>query len=195
MTAFDIAYEGTPSWEIGRPQAAVLRAVEDGLIAGRVLDLGCGTGENAIYLATCGLDVLGIDAAAAAVERARLKARDRANAARFEVRDALRLGEAEEARETFDTALDVGLFHTLQPYDRGAYAEAVRSTLRPGGRLVLVCWSDRNPFGIGPERVRRRDIRATFRAGWRVESIADESLETLLPLGQVHAWRALIGRR
>jgi cyclopropane fatty-acyl-phospholipid synthase-like methyltransferase len=184
VTFFDNAYEGTPTWDIGRPQAALMRAAEAGLIAGSVIDVGCGTGENSIYLAGRGHEVLGVDLAAAAIEKARAKARDRGSAARFLVWDALRLAELD--RE-FDAAVDVGCFHTLAPERRAEYAASLHSVLRPGGRLHMLCWSDRNEFGYGPERISRADIHVTFATGWEVESIADDILESLMKTVQVHA--------
>ncbi len=94
----------------------------------------------------------------------------------------------------FDTILDVGCFHTLQPTDRAAYAGSVGAQLRPDGHLVLLVWSDRNPFGRGPARVTRREIRSTFRDEWTIEAIDPETLESLLPPGQVHAWLAVVRR-
>lgn len=193
MKAFENAYEGTPSWELGRPQPAVVRLAEAGRIVGRVLDAGCGTGETALYLAARGHAVVGIDFAPAAIARARAKAAARGVSATFLVRDALRLGELGKLAElggAFDTVLDVGLFHTLQPADRAAYAAGLRAVIHPGGRCFVVCWSDRNPFGYGPERIGRRDLRLAFRRGWRVERLGDETLETRLPPGRVHAWLA-----
>ncbi|MCZ7391853.1 MAG: hypothetical protein ABOK23_03925 [Candidatus Methanoperedens sp.] len=57
MNFFDSAYEGIPPWDIGRPQNEFIRLAEDGEISGRVLDVGCGTGENALYLAGLGFEV------------------------------------------------------------------------------------------------------------------------------------------
>ena len=192
--AFDTAYEGTPTWDIGRPQGAVVRLAEGGMISGAVLDAGCGTGETALYLAGRGHAVVGIDFAAAAIARARAKAAARGlgpAAATFVEWDALRLPElVARLGHAFDTILDVGLFHTLQPADRETYATSLRAAIAPGGRCFLLCWSDRNPFGYGPERVRRDALRQAFRVGWSVESIDGETLETLLPSGRVHAWLA-----
>jgi SAM-dependent methyltransferase len=192
--AFEIAYEGTPTWDIGRPQAAVTRLEEAGLIDGRVLDAGCGTGENALYLAARGHAVLGVDFAPSAIAKATRRAGDRRLSGRvsFVERDALTLGDI---GRSFDTILDVGLFHTLQPADRAAYAAALRAVVAPGGRCLVLAWSDRNPFGYGPERVGRADLRRAFRGGWRVASITDEVLETLLPPGHVHAWLARLEPR
>jgi cyclopropane fatty-acyl-phospholipid synthase-like methyltransferase len=195
MSFFDNAYEGTPTWEIGRPQGAVVRLAEAGLIVGAVLDLGCGTGDNALFLAGRGHEVVGIDFAGAAITKARVKAAERGVSATFLVGDALdpAVHPADPGR-AFDTALDVGLFHSLQPEDRSRYAARVRAALRPSGRCLLLCWSDRNPFGYGPERVTRPAIRAAFRAGWTVEAIDEEILETRLPVGRVHAWLARLRR-
>ena len=190
-TAFDTAYEGTPTWDTGRPQPAVVRLAEAGAITGDVVDVGCGTGENALFLASRGHGVVGVDFAAEAIARARAKALDRRLAAEFVVGDALDL--ARLGRE-FDTALDVGLFHCLQPEERRPYAASLHAVLRPGGRAFLLCWSTRNPFGIGPGRIAARDIRAAFGDGWTVEAIEPETLETLLASGQVHAWLATIRR-
>ena len=67
---FDTAYEGAPHWEIGRPQADLVRLFErGGSFKGKVLDVGCGSGENSLFLASKGLEVVGIDRVPAAIER------------------------------------------------------------------------------------------------------------------------------
>jgi len=192
MTSFDVAYEGTPTWDIGRPQPAVVRLVERGRISGRVLDAGCGTGENAIYLAGLGYQVVGVDFAGAAIARARAKAEDRGVAVEFIVGDALRLGSL---GRTFATALDVGLFHSLRPERRVDYAASLAGVVAPGGFAHLLCWSWRNPFGYGPERIRRTDVRRAFGRGWVIEDLADETLDTLMDPGSVHALLASIRRK
>ena len=99
--------------------------------------------------------------------------------------------------ERFDTALDVGLFHVIRPEDRRRYARSLASVVRPGGVAFVICWSTRNPFGYGPERIDRRMLRRSFVAadGWRIESIEPERLETRMPSGTVHAWCAHLRRR
>jgi SAM-dependent methyltransferase len=197
--AFDNAYEGTPTWDIGRPQPAVLRMLDAGLVAGDVLDVGCGTGGHARLLAARGHVVLGIDFSERAISLARERSADptatpaarAAPSPEFQVADVLALADLDRS---FDTVLDVGCFHTLQPDDRAAYATSIRGVLRPGGRLLLLCWSDRNPFGYGPARIGRRDLVTTFRAGWALESVTAETLESRLESGPVHAWRAIATR-
>jgi cyclopropane fatty-acyl-phospholipid synthase-like methyltransferase len=189
MTVFDRAYEATPSWEIGHPQPVVTRLADAGLVEGTVLDVGCGTGENALELARRGLRVVGIDIAAAAVERARARAAERGIAAEFLTVDAMHLATLERV---FDTVMDVGLFHVLQSEERRPYADSLRRVTRSGGRCLLVCWSSRNPFGVGPARITRRAIHEAFSAGWRVEAIEPETLETRLEMRIARAWLARI---
>jgi 2-polyprenyl-3-methyl-5-hydroxy-6-metoxy-1,4-benzoquinol methylase len=94
VATFDQAYAaGTPPWDIGVPQPAIVRLVEAGGITGRVLDLGCGTGANTVFLAESGLDVLGLDASPVAIERARARAAEQqVTTAQFVVADARRRG-------------------------------------------------------------------------------------------------------
>ncbi len=188
---FEVAYEGSPPWDIGRPQPAIVRLEEAGEIAGSVLDVGCGTGENALFLASRGHEVLGIDLVPAAIERARAKARERGLEVELLVWDVLRLAEL---GRTFDCVIDVGLFHTLEDDERPVFAKSLRSALVPGGRYVLLCWSDRNPWGFGPRRISRREIRSTFADGWTVESIEPDVLASKLEHGEIRAWLARIRR-
>lgn len=191
MTFFDVAYEGTPPWDIGRPQATVVRLAEAGEIAGSVLDVGCGTGENALYLAARGHEVLGVDAAPVAIDRATAKARDRGVEAEFVAWDAQRVAEL---GRTFDTVIDVGLFHSFQDEERPVFAHNLHAVLEPGGRYFMLCWSERNEWGYGPRRVTRAEIRGTFAEGWTVDSIEDASFETNVADWSIHAWLARITR-
>jgi len=85
---FDAMYDGTPPWDIGRPQPVFQRLADAGAISGRVLDVGCGTGEHALLAASLGLDALGVDTAPSAVAAARRKAGHRGLPARFLVQGA-----------------------------------------------------------------------------------------------------------
>ena len=182
---------GVPPWDIGRPQPAIVRLAEEGLIAGDVIDLGCGTGENALYLASRGLTVVGVDAAPTAIARAHEKARLRGTEATFVVADALAL---EALERTFDVAIDCGLFHTISDADRVPYERSLQRTLRAGARYVLLCFSENQPGDFGPRRVTQAEIRASFAAGWTVDSIVAERFAAQLPGGGAEAWMALLTR-
>ena len=189
---FEWAYQnGVPPWDIGRPQPAIVHLAEEGLIAGDVIDLGCGTGENALYLASRGLTVVGVDAAPTAIARAREKARLRGASATFLVADALAL---ETLGRTFDVAIDCGLFHTFSDGDRVRFEQSLRHVLKLGARYVLLCFSEHQPGESGPRRVTQAEIRATFSTGWTVDSIVGERFDARLPGDGAEAWLALVTR-
>jgi 2-polyprenyl-3-methyl-5-hydroxy-6-metoxy-1,4-benzoquinol methylase len=77
VVGFDSFYEGTPPWDIGHPQKEFVRLEEAGEIVGSVLDVGCGTGENALFLASQGHAVGGIDFSPIAIKNAQSKAAQR----------------------------------------------------------------------------------------------------------------------
>ena len=171
-SSFESLYAGQPRWEIGRPQKAILDVADR--ITGSVLDAGCGTGENALFLASRGQKVTGIDFLAEPITIAKQKAADRGLTATFLVMDALAL---KELPEVFDSALDSGLFHVFGDEDRRRYVEGLWSVLKPGGRLFLLCFSDAEPGDQGPRRVTRKEIEDSFAHGWVVESIEPSRYE------------------
>ncbi|MGH3164307.1 MAG: methyltransferase domain-containing protein, partial [Trebonia sp.] len=114
---------GPPApWDIGRPQPAFARLADEGRLTGRLLDAGCGTGENSLLAASHGADVTGIDVAPTAIARARAKAAERRLTARFEVADALDLGGV---ALTADTGIDSGVFHVFGDADRAQYVASL----------------------------------------------------------------------
>lgn len=172
ISRFDDFYKNqTPPWVIGAPQPAIVELERAGLIAGRVLDVGCGTGEHTILLAAAGYDVLGVDGAPTAVEQARRNAAARGVAARFEVADALCLGGA----QAYDTIVDSALFHIFDDGDRATYVRSLRDATRPGSVVHVLALSDAGR-GFGPE-VSAATIREAFGAGWEIESLAETTYQ------------------
>ena len=185
----DDLYAVRPPWDIGRPQPAFLDLARSGAIRGRVLDVGCGTGEHVLMCADLGLDATGMDLAATALRSAEDKARRRGSAVRFLHHDARRLGEL---GEQFDTVLDSGLFHLLDPDDRAAFTGGLLAVLRPGGRYFMLCFSDREPRvsgAVGPHRLTRADIAAAFADGLRIDFIEPATIEITLDPAGIRAWR------
>ena len=189
---FDESYLGVPPWDIGRPQPEVIALAEVGAFATPALDAGCGTGENALELASRGLTVLGIDASPRAIGKGIDKARERGLAGvEFLVADAFAL---EGLGRTFASALDCGLFHVFDDHERPVYAVSLAAVVEPGGVLHLLCFSDAQPGGWGPRRVTEEEIRATFVESWRVREDVPATFQTNLDPPEVRAWRATIDR-
>ncbi len=188
---FEASYrDGTPPWDVGAPQPDVVRLADEGEIVGDVLDVGCGTGENALYLAGLGRRVMGIDAAPSAIARAREKAAARGLGVPFLVADALDLAKL---RRRFETAIDCGLFHTFGPEQRRAYAHSLCEVLSPGGTLQLLCFSDEEPPGPGPYRIAESDIQDAFRSLFALTRIRPGRFERKAP-EPARAWVATLVR-
>ena len=199
--SWDAAYVAPAAapWDINRPQPAFVRLADQGLLAGRVLDVGCGTGEQTLLAASRGADATGIDVSERAIGLARAKAAERALGARFEVADALRLAERARpgSEPRADVLIDCGVFHVFADEDRARYVAGLASVLRPGGRCYLMCFSDRQPGVFGPRRVSQQELRAAFRNGWTVTSIEPgifELNEAGIGVPEAQAWLATIER-
>ena len=193
---WDASYAGStpPPWDLGRPQPAFVRLAGQGLLTGQVLDVGCGTGEQTLLAASSGAEALGVDVSPLAVEQARGKAAARGINARFEVADALSLGDL---GLSFDTVIDSGLFHVFDDDSRARYVASLASVLRPGGHLYLMCFSDRQPGTAGPRRVSQDELRAAFGGGWTILAIQADTFAVnpgIFPATTVQAWLATISR-
>ncbi len=184
---FDAAYQGgSPPWDLGRAQKAFGPLLDE--VRGRVLDVGCGTGDLAIELAERGADVWGVDASMLALRTAAQRAQARGQLAlidadrpapgqppkgptaalRLFLADALDLGKL---RASFDVIVDCGFFHTLSDRGRERYLTSLGTVSRPGTRLSLLCFSDLEPMWGGPRRVRRKELESAFSREWGVERI------------------------
>jgi SAM-dependent methyltransferase len=190
---WDASYvDGPAPWDTGEPQPAIVRLAGEGAFAGTVLDAGCGTGENALHLASLGLRVVGVDVAETALSTARRKAAVRGLDADFVVADALHLDRLDRV---FETVLDCGLFHTFDGDERRAYVASLASVTARGGQLHLLCFSDIGP-DTGPHPVSQQELRAAFErsGGWSVASIEPDRCQTRFHAEGAPAWSARIDR-
>jgi SAM-dependent methyltransferase len=190
---WDASYHDGPApWDVGEPQPAIVRVAASGGFTAPVLDAGCGTGENALHLATLGLAVLGVDVAGTAIGMARAAAAERSLDAEFAIADALHL---EHLGRTFATVVDSGLFHTFDHDEQRAYAASLASVAGPGATLYVVCFSDQGP-DTGPHPVSHEDLRAAFDdgTGWRIESIEPDRVLTRYHDQGAPAWLVTVRR-
>lgn len=187
---FRNAYRGKAPWDIDRPQAAFVELEKVGEIKGKVLDVGCGTGENALFLASNGHEVWGVDIADLAIQKAKAKNRARGLGARFFAGNAFQL----EALDTnFQTVIDCGFFHILSDEDRPRYVASLSSVIVPGGTFHVLCFSNKAEVAVGPRHLSEKEIIGSF-PGWRVRAIRESHFDTNLGTAPVPALIASIER-
>jgi short-subunit dehydrogenase len=189
---FDSTYHGVPPWDVGAPQTTFVALAKEGRIKGAVLDVGCGTGEHALWAASLGYAAVGVDSSPKAIAKANAKAAERHVDASFTVGDATAL---EKLGRTFDTILDAGLFHVLADVDRPRYADSLAKALAPGGRVHILAFSDREASEQGPRRVSEAELRATFGGDWQFETLTETRMQSLVHKDGAHAWLATLTRR
>jgi cyclopropane fatty-acyl-phospholipid synthase-like methyltransferase len=188
---WEASYAGVPPWDIGRPQPVFLRLASSGQLHGRVLDVGCGTGEHALMAAALGLSVTGVDVAPTAIRAAQRKAEDRKLDVRFVEWDAFDLPGL---GEHFDTVLDCGVFHVFDDDERRRFVDALRSVTVAGGRYHMLCFSELEAGDWGPRRVTEREFREAFADGWHVESLERAVLDLTTRPDGAQAWSATVRR-
>jgi SAM-dependent methyltransferase len=190
---WDASYQDGPApWDIGRAQSAIVRLATEGVFTGAVLDAGCGSGENALHLASLGLPVLGVDVAETALSTARRKAHQRGIEAEFAMADAFHL---DRLGRRFATVLDCGLFHTFDAEERPRYLASLASVTEHDATVYVLCFSDKGP-GTGPHPVSQEMLTAAFNPddGWRIAALTPDRVETRFQDNGAPAWLARIKR-
>jgi len=177
LISWEDAYNTRPPWDIGRPQPAFVEVVRAGeLSKGGVLDVGCGTGENALYLAEKGFSVVGVDLATRAIDAAKAKSTERKLKVDFLIANALSL---EFKNDYFDNAIDSGLFHTFDDSNRVDFAREIARVLKTGGKYFMLCFSDKEPTNWGgPRRITKEEIETTFSPLFNINYIRDAYFAT-----------------
>jgi methyl halide transferase len=177
-------------WDTGTPDPMLVEFVEAHTVApGRALEVGCGTGTNAIYLAQHGFDVVGVDVSPAAVDKARDKARGRC---RFETIDFL----SEVAPGgPFQFVFDRGCFHTFdEDHERARFAQNVAAALVDGGTwLSLIGSTEGPPRDVGPPRRSAREVITAIEP--TLEILQFRSGEFGVNGEQLNAWLCLSRKR
>jgi cyclopropane fatty-acyl-phospholipid synthase-like methyltransferase len=171
---YQILYRySTAPWDIG-PRADLVELVESGRFKpSRVIDLGCGTGSNCIYLAQNGFQVTGIDFAPAAIELAKKRADQTGVSADFMVDDLTNL---KQVSGSYDLLLDYGTFDDLRPKQRELYIQNILQLTHPGSNLLLYAhewtpkWWERPIYSLGALYLGEANTR--FSPYFQVEEIS-----------------------
>jgi SAM-dependent methyltransferase len=172
-------------WDGGGPRSELVELVESGRISPcRAIDLGSGTGWNAIFLAQHGFESTGVDFAAAAIELGRKRAAEAGVSVNFVEDDLTNL---RHVGGPFDLLVDYGTLDDLSLKDRDLYVQNVLPLTHPGTQFLLYCfewktrWWERPIFyhmACEPGEIRRR-----FEAQFEIERYAEESMDSWLMPG------------
>lgn len=190
---FHTAYDGTAPWDTGAPQPEVEVLLDEELIHGRILDLGCGTGQNAMLLAEAGHDVTGVDMVPRAIEQAKAAADARGLHIHWQVGDALALRS--QFKGHFDTILDSGVFHVFGDEDRAKYVQELKTLIAPGGLVHVIVFSDKEGGDDGPRRVSRKELIHAFLDGWTMQEIRQTRYAIRSREDGAKAWRGTWRRK
>lgn len=147
-------------WDIGVPSEQLVEVVEKGEIKPcPALDVCCGTGTEAIYLAKNGFEVSAIDISKEAIKIAEKKAREASVKIDFRIGSVLEIPFPDNS---FGFVNDRGCFHVFAPEYRKWFADEIRRVMRQGGIYLLRCFSDKEPGSWGPYRISKQEIVNTF---------------------------------
>jgi len=160
---WDLAYDHgdhLEHWEALETPPGLVEAIERGWVGRQktALDIGCGAGREALFLAGQGVSVMGVDSSPVALELARSRADEAGVVVDWREGDATRLPVPDNA---IDFALDRGCFHVIDRKRRRRYAREVSRVLRPGARLLLYCARD-DDEELGLVGVSRQEIDRLF---------------------------------
>ncbi len=162
--------QGRPGWDIGRPASQLVEAVESGLVRpSRAIELGCGLGNDARFLASRGFDVTAVDISPTAIARAEQEAQSQKLRVRWLVADVLRLPRL----GTFDFVYDRGCYHGLRRQFAREYLETLRLLTRPGSVVLILAGNANEPSSGGPPRVREEEIRDDFSSDFEIEQLRE----------------------
>jgi SAM-dependent methyltransferase len=196
LDRWDADYRGDrpPLWDAGQTSGELKKAVESGTIRpSRAVELGSGSGTDAIYLASRGFEVTAIEIAPTALSQAQKKARKAGVTVRWLLADVL----APPDLEPFDFIYDRGCYHVVRDENLAAYLETVRRLSRPGTRFLLLAGNAEDPTpGYGLPRVSEEELRNDFLSFFDFEWLRQSRFEVSQSgvLGPL-AWSVLLRRR
>jgi SAM-dependent methyltransferase len=194
ITRWDNRYRthDTP-WDTGVPSTELLRVLaEDAIVPCPTLEIGCGTGTNAVWLASKGFNVTAFDVSSLAIETARKKAKEAGVAIQFMVADAL---GSPDIVGPFGFFFDRGVYHILRTVDLDAYLRLLRRTLQPGA-MGLVIAGNAKRGRTGPPVVTEEELRGELGRLFAIQRLREFYLDPVGENGETHlGWSCLVKRQ
>jgi methyl halide transferase len=186
---------GEPPWETGQPSAELARVIaEDQIRPSRVIELGSGTGINALWLAQQGFDVTGVVLSRLAIEKARQRAAEAQVPVRFVVDDVLNLTEE---YEPFPFFFDRGCYHAVRQIDAAAYVRTLKQVTTAGAIGLLLTGNARcpPPEGQGPPVVSAEELHMELEPAFEIVRLREFYFDTVEKIGTPFlAWSCLMRR-
>jgi 2-polyprenyl-3-methyl-5-hydroxy-6-metoxy-1,4-benzoquinol methylase len=171
------AYKNLPPWDISHSQPAYQALIETKEIKpGRVLDIGCGRGENSLMLAVHGYDVTGIDLVEDVISNAKVKAIEHHVKVNFLVGNVLEMDRF-FIEDEFDIVIDSGLFHVMTDENMPVFARQVCRALKTDGKYFMLGISDKEPIE-GIPKISKAEIENTFKFLFNIIYIKDATFDT-----------------
>jgi SAM-dependent methyltransferase len=193
-TRWDEKYRGgiTP-WDTGRPSTELIRVVAEEKIApGRAIELGCGTGTNAVWLAQQGFDVTAVDFSPLALERAKYRAEAAGVRIQFHLGDVL---NPPPLGGPFDFFFDRGCYHVVRRIDVGRFLQTLTQLTAPGSRGLVLAGNAKEPHDPGPPVVEEKDIRQELASVFEIVWLRDFRFDQVEEVGvQFLGWSCLVRR-
>lgn len=184
-------HQGNTPWDSGIPNPELVRVVEaNGLPGKRVLELGCGTGTNAVELAKRGYDVTAADLVDLPVQQGREKAERAGVHVRFLVGDLTKI----DLGGPYESIFDSGLYHGIRRRNLGGFLACLEHVTRPGARWLSIAGNSREESPDGPPTVSEPDIRQELGPLFRVIELREFRLR-LGPTFEPLMWSVLMERR
>lgn len=187
--------KGDTPWDAGRPSTELQRMLAEAHIAPcRALEIGCGTGVNAVWLAQQGFDVTAIDLSPLAIERARHRAGSARLNVRFLVADVLQ--PPQEVIGPFDFFFDRGCYHAVRRLNAAGYLETLRRLTGPGTIGLVLAGNAREPHEPGPPVVAEEEIRAELGSQFEIARLQEFRFDLVEDVGvRFLGWSCLLCRK